>query len=127
MTESAFTVRSKVWIVDPAGEVVLGLGRLRILQAVQRHGSIQAAAAELKMGYRAVWGRIKATEDRLGQALLVRNIGGTTGGGSRLTPFAEALVQSFEEMHREVNDEADGIFATHFSRILSHSKLPPPR
>ncbi len=119
MTETSFTVRSKVWIADSAGNVVVGLGRLRILQAIQRHGSIHGAATELKMSYRAVWGRIKATEERLGRALLVRNIGGAAGGGSRLTPFAEALLAGFEEMHREVNEEADRIFATHFSSLLS--------
>jgi len=119
MTETPYTVRSKVWIADSTGKVVVGLGRLRILQAVRRHGSIHAAAAEMKMSYRAVWGRIKATEERLGRPLLVRNIGGASGGGSRLTPFAEALLEGFEEMHREVNEEADRIFATHFARLLT--------
>lgn len=119
MTKASFAVRSKVWIVDDAGEVVLGLGRLRILQAVGRTGSIHAAAAELKMSYRAVWGRIKATERRLGRPLLVRSIGGVAGGGSRLTPFAETLVKSFEQIQREVNHEADRISGPHLDRLLS--------
>ena len=101
--------------------VVFGLGRLRILEAVQRQGSIQAAAAELKMSYRAVWGRIKATEQRLGRSLLVRNIGGATGGGSRLTPFAESLIARFHRLHREVAGEADGLFVHHFG-----DQLPGP-
>ena len=118
MSDLTLAVRSKIWIVDPAGQVVFGLGRLRILKAVQRHGSIQAAAAELKMSYRAIWGRIKATEERLGQPLLVRSIGGTAGGGSRLTPFAEALIERFQKMHREVSIDADGLFETHFQSPL---------
>jgi molybdate transport system regulatory protein len=119
MAKTPFAVRSKVWIVDEAGNVVLGLGRLRILQAVRRHGSIHAAAAELKMSYRAVWGRIKTPEQRLGRPLLVRRIGGATGGGSRLTPFAEALVESFEQLQWEVNREADRICLPHLVRLFS--------
>lgn len=109
-----FAVRSKVWIVDASGQVVFGRGRLRILEAVQRLGSIHAAAAELRMSYRAVWGRIKATEERLGRPLLVRQTGGAAGGGSRLTPFAETLIERFLQLHREVAAEADARFAEHF-------------
>ena len=117
MPDQDFSVRSKIWIVDACGQVVFGLGRLRMLEAVQRNGSIQAAATELKMSYRAVWGRIKATEERLGRPLLVRNIGGAAGGGSCLTPFAEALVESFKQLHREVAENADRRFARQFKKL----------
>lgn len=68
--------RSKIWIEDAEGKVVFGSGRLRILKAIQKTGSIHAAAKELKMGYRAVWARIHATEKRLGIQLLEKQIGG---------------------------------------------------
>ena len=108
-------MRSKVWIVDDSGSVVFGMGRVKILRAIQRKGSIHAAAKELGMSYRGVWGRIKATEERLGRPLLVRSIGGTSGGGSRLTPFAEALIEQFVEVHNGVVREADHLFETVFS------------
>ena len=60
--QKLFYIRSKVWMEDEEGNVVFGLGRLRILEAIQRLGSINAAAKELKMGYRAIWGRITASE-----------------------------------------------------------------
>ena len=63
------SIKSKIWIEDESGKVVFGTGRLRILELVDRYGSIHAAAKELKMSYRAVWGKIKATEERLGQSL----------------------------------------------------------
>lgn len=62
---NAFHMRSKMWIENGHGKVVFGLGRYHILDAIQRLGSLNAAAQELKMSYRAVWGRITATEDRL--------------------------------------------------------------
>lgn len=103
-------IRSKIWIEDDSGEVIFGLGRLRILDAVSRNGSLQGAAKELKMSYRAVWGRIKATEVRLGSELLIRSAGGSSGGGSHLTPFAQTLVKQFRKLHRHVNDKSDAAF-----------------
>ena len=88
-----FSIRSKVWVEDDSGKVIFGLGRFRILSAIDRCGSINAAARELKMGYRAIWGKIKATEEGLGQPLLIRNAGGKTGGGSELTPLARTLLK----------------------------------
>ncbi|MCF8130608.1 MAG: LysR family transcriptional regulator [Deltaproteobacteria bacterium] len=108
--EILFHVRSKVWIEDDAGNVVFGLGRLRILDAIDRLGSIQGAAKELKMSYRAVWGRIKATEDRLNQPLLVRSIGGGKSGGSQLTPFALSLLVHFRHLHQRILTLSDSEF-----------------
>ena len=105
-----FSIRSKIWFQDSSGEVIFGLGRLKILEAIQRHGSIQAAAKELKMSYRAMWGRITATENRMGRILLTRSIGGSTGGGSQLTPFAESLVAIYRDIHRRIAMEADRLF-----------------
>ena len=120
--ENGFSVRSKVWIVDASGEVVFGLGRLKILEAVKNCGSIQKASKELNMSYRGVWGRIKATEDRLGKPLLVRNIGGRSGGGSQLTPFALELMERFQALHREVADESDRLFEKNVSSGLTDVK-----
>ena len=88
-------IKSKVWIEDEKGSMVFGLGRLKILNAIEEHGSILAASKSLNMSYRAAWGKIKATEDRLGKPLLTRQVGGASGGGSELTAFAKALVKKF--------------------------------
>ncbi len=114
--KSGLAVRSKIWIVDGEGKVVFGTGRMKILEAVGRTGSLLAAAKELKMSYRAVWGRIKATEERLGRPLLVRNIGGAAGGGSQLTEIAILLMERFESLQQEVGKEADRKFANTFGR-----------
>lgn len=92
--------------------MIFGLGRLKMLEAIERNGSIQAAAKELKMSYRALWGRITATENRMGRQLLSRNVGGSTGGGSSLTPFAKTLLKSFQQIHRRVALESDRLYQT---------------
>jgi molybdate transport system regulatory protein len=105
MTEK-FTIRSKVWIEDQDGNVVFGLGRYRILDEVRRHSSLQAAAKELKMSYRALWGRIKASEARLGKTLVVRD-----GRGSKLTPYALDLMDRFNKMHAHIIADSNSAFS----------------
>jgi len=116
--QEPFHIRSKIWIEDESGNVVFGLGRLKILDAIDRLGSIQGAAKELKMGYRAIWGKINATEERLNRPLLIRNKGGRAGGGSQLTPFALSLLVYFRHLHQRVSDLSDAEFektmASHF-------------
>ena len=103
-------VRSKVWLVDDEERVVLGLGRVKMLQAIQRLGSINAAAKDLKMSTRAIWGRIKNSEERLGRKLLVRSVGGIAGGGSQLTEFAVTLINLFDDLNRRVEQQSDALF-----------------
>ena len=100
------TIHAKVWIEDADGKVVFGEGRYRILEAVGRLRSLQAAAAELKMSYRALWGRLKASEDRLGRPLVAR-----AGRGSELTPYAQELVSRYRELQEQIHHESDRVFA----------------
>lgn len=102
---SSFVIRSKIWIADQDEQIVFGLGRYRILESVHRLGSLQAAAQELKMSYRAVWCRIKATEKRLQCDLLVRS-----NSGSTLTPFALKLIKQFRRLQAVIQTESDAMF-----------------
>ncbi len=114
-----FFMRSKIWIEDDNGKVIFGLGRYKILNAIDEFGSINAASKELKMGYRAIWGKIKATEEGLGEPLLTRSAGGAKGGGSELTPVAKSLLNHFRKVHRHVINEADGFFEETFDKIIN--------
>ncbi|MGE5259120.1 MAG: winged helix-turn-helix domain-containing protein [Hyphomicrobiales bacterium] len=102
---SPFRIRSKIWVEDPNGKVVFGLGRYRILEAVQRLGSLQAAAHELKMSYRAIWARIRATEERLGKPLLIRH-----PQGSQLTPLGETLLKQFDRLLKNVESASNDVY-----------------
>jgi molybdate transport system regulatory protein len=82
--------------------VIFGLGRYRILEAVSRRGSMQGAAKELKMSYRAVWMRVRTSEQRMGKQLVVRE-----GKGSRLTSFAVQTMKKYKRLQRLVERESD--------------------
>ena len=59
-----------------------------LLQSVDQHGSISAAARELGLSYRHVWGELKRWETSLGQTLIVWE----KGQSARLTEFGTKLM-----------------------------------
>ena len=105
-SKQKFVVRSKIWIEDDNSNVVFGDGRYRILEMIDRKRSLQGAAKELKMSYRALWGRIKASEERIGQSLVARE-----GRGSCLTPFARELMAQFQKLQTSIRKESDGVYS----------------
>lgn len=89
-------VRFKIWLEENGG-VAFAEGRRLLLEAVDRVGSLNAAAKELGMSYRAAWGKIKATEKALGVKLLEVTTGGKGGGGATLTPEAKELLSKYKK------------------------------
>ena len=87
-----------------------------ILDKIGELGSIRAVADDLKMSYRAVWGKIRATEQRLGIKLIETSPGGGKNRGARLTPEAEQLIEMFKELAEQGNKQADEIFRKVFSQ-----------
>ncbi|MGD8369016.1 MAG: LysR family transcriptional regulator [Desulfobacterales bacterium] len=118
-TERPYHLRSKIWIEDGKGAMVFGLGRYRILDAVDRLGSLQAASRELKMSYRAVWCRIHVSEERLGKTLVARD-----GKGSRLTGFAQNLMKQFRRLQAIVEAESDEVYETLLAEHIENEKEP---
>lgn len=103
-------VRIKIWIETEDGDTLFGEGQISVLEAIEKEGSINAAARSLKMGYRSMWGRLKKLEQRIGQPLLIRRKGGQTGGESILTPEAGAMITSFRNLKRRIEDASTKIF-----------------
>ena len=103
-------VRTKVWIDDDYDNVVFGSGRVHMLETIDRLGSMNKAAKELKMSYRALWGRIKSTEERLGTKVLVTRPGGGKGRGSILTPKAKEFLYNYKQLKDKIVQVADKEF-----------------
>jgi molybdate transport system regulatory protein len=91
-------LKHKIWI-EKDGKVLFGRGRDDILTAVRDMRSLNAAAKKLQMSYRAAWGRLKASEERMGMRLVEID---ATEKGMHLTPKAEALINRFEELERDL-------------------------
>ena len=105
----AIRVRSKVWL-EVDGNPFLGDGRFRMLAAIERTGSINAAAKELGLSYRKVWAQLQTMEQNAPFLLLERRTGGKGGGETRLTPQAKELLENYRHLREQVNQVADQSF-----------------
>lgn len=114
----SLTVKSKLWI-ELDDEVVFGLGRIRLFEAIEKTGSMKQAAAELGMSYRAAWGKVTATEGRL-QLQLVERQQGNRRNGTSLTPVGKELLHRYILFKQEAQEQVDELFKTHLGEILDH-------
>ncbi len=96
--------RYNVWL-EKDGEVVISTWRVRLLEAIERTGSITAAAKELDVPYRRAWEKLQEMEDALGARLLETETGGAGGGGATLTAIGVALVEHFRSFSGGMEDE----------------------
>lgn len=93
-------IRYKLWLEDDSG-VLFGRGRLDLLRAVHELGSLSAAAKQMKMSYRAAWGRLRASEERLGIPLMEK---AEKGRGLILTAQAHRLLELFGRFEEEAKE-----------------------
>jgi molybdate transport system regulatory protein len=103
-------VKLKIWL-EADGRVLFGQGRKELLKTIDECHCLSAAAKKLNMSYRAAWGRLKASEKRLGVKLVEMQ---THGEGSRLTVEAKTLLSNFELLENETKT-----FLLDMSRKLS--------
>jgi molybdate transport system regulatory protein len=98
---SSIQIHCKIWL-ERDGEVLFGQGRLELLRGIREYGSLAETARHLGMSYRAAWGRLKSSEDRLGHKLAEKVPAAGRGQKLILTPLAESLIQDFLELEQQV-------------------------
>jgi len=92
-------IKYKIWI-EKEGKVIFGHGREELFQAIDECHSLNAAAKKLGMSYRAAWGRLRASEDRLGVKLVESD---TAKKGMTLTPAAKGLLEKFRRLEKDAD------------------------
>jgi len=115
---TALRVRSKVWI-ERDGQIVMSEYRARLLEAIEREGSVAAAADALGLPNRTAWKKLREIEEAAGTALLDSGSGGAAGGQSRLTPAAEEMLVAFRRIADPVDEDVQERFMEeqeHFRR-----------
>jgi len=111
-------LRSKLWL-EYDGKPVVGDGRIKMLRAIERNGSIKHAADETGISYRRMRGAIHDMEVAIGYPLVRIQRGGGGGGGATVTPAAHKLMETFEKLSGGFQKKADARFdqlADFFSR-----------
>lgn len=86
---------------------VFGPGRVALLRAIEATGSISAAARRMGMSYRRAWLLVEAMNHEFREPLVTRHIGGVSGGGAALTPFAQNLAAHYDMLLGDIRSLLD--------------------
>lgn len=86
----------RVYLLDDENHRFFGEGPYRLLQAVEKTGSLRAAALSMDMAYTKALKMLRHAESAAGASLTTRSAGGKNGGGSRLTPEGKELLTRYE-------------------------------
>ena len=101
----------KVWVTF-GDDLKFGDGRARLLEAIEKRGSLRKAAEEFEMSYRNAWGYLQALEAAAGFKFVERVPGGGPRSGMRLTRAG----QRFLERYRKFRNGLDGAVKRAFDR-----------
>jgi len=78
--------------------IALGPGKIDLLEAIQRQGSISQAAREIKLSYRRAWDMVDTMNHCFKKPLVISSTGGKGGGGARLTPLGNRMIFLYRTM-----------------------------
>ena len=73
----------------------IGPGKADLLQAIERTGSISAAARSMDMSYRRAWLLIDTMNQCFRKPVVDTATGGKGGGGAQITPFGKSVLRRY--------------------------------
>ncbi len=82
-------------------DVVLGPGKVDLLEAIDRTGSITAAAREMALSYKKAW-RLIYTMDAHSAEPVVETVSGGRGKGDRLTAVGRTVVDHYRRLQERL-------------------------
>lgn len=92
----------------------IGPGKVALLEAIAREGSISAAARSLKMSYRRAWMLVEELNSAFATPAVTAVAGGNRGGGAALTPLGQDIIARF----RAVEEAAAQAAKPHLEALL---------
>lgn len=101
--------------------IAMGPGKAELLQAIERTGSISAAAREMDMSYRRAWLLVDTMNQSFKQVLVSTETGGQRGGGARVTEFGHEVLQRYLAMEAKAANSVSAEMAE-FVKLMA--KLP---
>jgi molybdate transport system regulatory protein len=89
----------------------LGDTRIRLLEAIEQHGSISQAAKHVPLSYKAAWDAVDAMNNLADQPLVERTTGGKHGGGTLLTDHGRKVVGLYRAVESEYQTALDRLMS----------------
>jgi len=78
-----------------APDIVLGPGKVDLLEGIRDTGSISAAGRRMKMSYKRAWDLVDALNHYFTEPVIHTSKGGSGGGGASLTEWGEQVLAAY--------------------------------
>ena len=105
MDEKTDSTRTPAFVGKVTLETELGssLGdtRIRLLEQIDKLGSINQAAKAVPLSYKAAWDAVDTLNNLSPQPLVMRVTGGRQGGGTQLTDYGRRVVAMYRALELE--------------------------
>lgn len=85
----------------------VGEKRIRLLEAIGKHGSISQAAKTVPFSYKGAWEAVDQMNNLAPEPIVLRSAGGHHGGGTELTAFGRRLVAYYRALEQEYQGALD--------------------
>ncbi|HNQ12766.1 MAG TPA: LysR family transcriptional regulator [Bacteroidia bacterium] len=89
--------KGNIWLENKKG-MLIGPGRMYLLELIEQTGSIKSAAAALKMSYRQAWAMVSDMNKNAAKPIIQKTKGGVQGGGTALTPEGKQLIKTYKKV-----------------------------
>ena len=87
--------------IKRGADIAVGPGKVDLLEAIARTGSITAAARSLGMSYRRAWLLVDTMNRCFRGPVVAAEAGGRRGGGATLTALGARVVTRYRNVERE--------------------------
>ena len=87
--------------VDFGADRALGPGKIRLLEAIGKTGSISRAGRALGMSYRRAWLLVDDMNRCFRAPVVATQPGGARGGGAELTEFGLQLIENYRAIETQ--------------------------
>ncbi len=98
----------------------LGPGKVDLLEAIAKTGSISAAARTMGMSYRRAWLLVDTMNRCFHGDLVTKAIGGRGGGGTKVTPMGLDVLRRYRDMEAKAEASVRDEVAA-FAELLSET------
>ncbi len=81
-------------------QVFLNRKRISLIKNIRYSGSILSASKAMKMSYQQAWNFIKEINELSPLPIVIRQRGGSNGGGAVVTPYGLELIEKYMKMEQ---------------------------
>jgi molybdate transport system regulatory protein len=113
--------------VDLAPGCSLGPGKIALLEAVGKEGSLTRAAAGLGYSYRYAWLLLDDLNRSFDEPVTRATVGGRRGGGVELTKFGADVIRRYKLATRRIDAVGRRTFGPLHDRVTAKRRRPAAR